>query len=60
MNKKKVIGYDGINDNVIAYVYDSIKLILFDFLKIFLEEAAFSEKLKTAKLFIPVYKKVKK
>ena len=52
----KVIGCDGLSSNIIMDVYDSIKVILFKIFKESLEEAAFPEKLKIAKL-IPVFKK---
>ena len=56
LKRNKIIGSDGLNSNIIMDVYDSIKVILFKIFKESLEEAAFPEKLKIAKL-IPVFKK---
>ena len=52
----KAIGWDGLSDNIIMGVYDSIKVILFKIFKAFLEEAVFPEKRKIAQI-IPVFKK---
>ena len=56
LKRNKAIGCDGLNGNIIIDVYDSMKVILLKNFKVSLEEAAFPEKLKIAKV-IPVFKK---
>ena len=56
VKRDKAIGYDGLSDNIIMDVYDSIKVILFKIFKASLEEVVFPEKLKIAKV-IPIFKK---
>ena len=50
--RNKAIGYDGLSDNIIMDVYDSIKVILFKTFKTSLEEAVFPKKLKIGKVIL--------
>ena len=49
LKQNKAINYYRLNSNVIANVYDYIKVILFNTFKVYLEEVASSEELTTIK-----------
>ena len=52
----KVIGCDGLKNNIIIDVYDFIKVIIFKNFKASLEEAVFPEKIKNTKIIL-IFKK---
>lgn len=54
LKQNKAINYYRLNSNVIANVYDYIKVILFNTFKVYLEEVASSEELTTIKA-VPVF-----